>query len=253
MPPFKDITGEQHGNLVVLGLSDHKYIIPKTGKTMLLWRVQCKLCGTIKDMTSSQFRHDVSCGCAFPIKQYRICPICGKSFPVSPSTKPVCCSYACGTEYKHRRGSFKGGGKWSLEKKLKRRADPNVKATMAVLQKTGLDAALALPEGQRGPQNREAKRWILIDPQGNYHMAVNLADWARKNRKYFFPDYVPEDLAARRICCGFGHIASTYRGAPSHRNKPASTYKGWRLAGIPQEKTYADTLTDNYIAVKEKT
>lgn len=84
-------------------------------------------------------------------------------------------------------------------------------------------------------------------------MAVNLADWARKNRKYFFPDYVPEDLAARRICCGFGHIASTYRGAPSHRNKPASTYKGWRLAGIPQEKTYADTLTDNYIAVKEKT
>lgn len=32
MPPFKDITGEQHGNLVVLGLSDHKYIIPKTGK-----------------------------------------------------------------------------------------------------------------------------------------------------------------------------------------------------------------------------
>lgn len=27
MPPFKDITGEEHGNLIVLGLSDHKYVV----------------------------------------------------------------------------------------------------------------------------------------------------------------------------------------------------------------------------------
>ena len=39
MPPFRDITGEEHGNLIVLGLSDHKYVVPATGQTKILWRV----------------------------------------------------------------------------------------------------------------------------------------------------------------------------------------------------------------------
>lgn len=250
MPPLKDITGEEHGNLVVLGPSDHKYVIPATGKTKLLWRVQCKLCGTVKEMTATTFRHDTSCGCARPVKKYRACPICGKQFAVSPSDKKVCCSYACSIEYRRQRGTLTGGGKWTLESKLKRRANPAVKAQMAKISQEGAKAALAIPAGQRGPQNREALLWILIDPQGNYHKAVNLLDWARKNKDPFFGPEVPEDVAAVRISNGFRAIASSMRDVQSRRGKPVTTYYGWRLAELPRkpselDKDYDNTITTN--------
>lgn len=193
MPPFRDITGEEHGNLIVLGLSDHKY--PGTGQTKLLWRVQCKLCGAVKDLTATSFRHNTSCGCAKPAKKFRTCVICGKQFQASPSDKEVCCSRACGVEYKRRRGTL-GGHAWSLNAKLRRKADPDVQTRMGTLAENGHKAAMAIPEGQRGPQNRESLLWILIDPQGGYHKAVGLKDWARKNRMLFFGPSVPEDVAA---------------------------------------------------------
>lgn len=250
MPPLKDITGEEHGNLVVLGLADHKYIVPATGQAKLLWRVQCKLCGTVKEMTATAFWHDTSCGCARPVKQYRTCPICGKQFAASPSDKTVCCSLACGREYKRRRGTMTGGGKWSLSSKQKRRTDPQVKAQMVKIGPAGTKAALSIPEGQRGPQNRGALLWILIDPQGNYHKAVNLLDWARKNKNLFFDPDVPEDVAAVRISNGFRAIAASMRGAQSRKGKPVTSYYGWRVAELPRKPSEADKSHDNVITTK---
>ncbi len=244
MPPFKDITGEEHGNLIVLGLADHKYVVPSTGQTKLLWRVQCKLCGTVKDLTATSFRHDTSCGCAQPVKKFRTCVICGKRFWASPSGKEVCCSISCGVEYRRQRGTL-GGNPWSLNAKLKRRADPKVKAQINAIQPIAAKAAMAIPEGQRGPQNRESLLWILIDPQGGYHKAVNLYDWARKNRLLFFSPSVPEDVAARRIAHGFYAIAATMRGTPSRKGKPAMSYYGWRLAELPRDPSETDKAYDN--------
>lgn len=244
MPPFKDITGEEHGNLIVLGLSDHKYVVPATGQTKLLWRVQCKLCGAVKDLTSTDFRHNVSCGCAQPAKKFRTCVICGKQFQASPSDKEVCCSIACGVEYRRQRGTL-GGAPWSLNAKLKRRADPQIQARMAEFAETGHAVAMSIPEGQRGPQNRESLLWILIDPQGGYHKAVNLTDWARKNRLLFFGPSVPEDVAAMRISKGFYAIASSMRGVPSRRGRPSMSYYKWRLAELPREPSETDKTHDN--------
>lgn len=42
-----------------------------------------------------------------------------------------------------------------------------------------------------------AYSWVLIDPDGNTHKAVNLLDWARKNHLLFFDEDVPEDVAAK--------------------------------------------------------
>lgn len=242
MPPFRDITGEEHGNLIVLGLSDHKY--PGTGQTKLLWRVQCKLCGAVKDLTATSFRHNTSCGCAKPAKKFRTCVICGKQFQASPSDKEVCCSRACGVEYKRRRGTL-GGHAWSLNAKLRRKADPDVQTRMGTLAENGHKAAMAIPEGQRGPQNRESLLWILIDPQGGYHKAVGLKDWARKNRMLFFGPSVPEDVAVQRIAHGFYAIASYMRGTSSSNGRAVTSYYGWRLAELPHEPSETDKSYDN--------
>ena len=36
----KDLTGERHGDLVVLGASENKYASPNTGKRISLWKVK---------------------------------------------------------------------------------------------------------------------------------------------------------------------------------------------------------------------
>ena len=82
---------------------------------------------------------------------------------------------------------------------------------MEKLQPIGVKAAMNIPEGQKGPQNRESLVWILVDPAGVCHKAVNLLDWARKN------------------------------------SRPAMTYKGWTLSGLPTVKKPEDNEHNNKI------
>lgn len=174
----------------------------------------------------------------------RICAICGKAFYISPSeTAQQCCSKKCGAALRLKNGHVNNVA-WSAEAKARRAADPKIQAQMHALQPGGVAAALKLPEGQRGPQNREALVWVLIDPAGGYHKAVNLSDWARKNYRLFFQDDTPGDIAARRISAGFKAIASTMRGSRKS-SRPAMTYKGWRLADLPSPKTAEDNDFDN--------
>ena len=174
----------------------------------------------------------------------KICAICGKPFYASPSeVNQQCCSKKCGAALRLKNGNINNAA-WSDEAKARRSADPEIQAHMQTLQSVGVSAALKLPGGQKGPQNREALVWRLIDPDGNTHKAVNLLDWARQNHLLFFDDDIPEDVAAKRIAAGFRAIATSIRGTRL-KSRPASSYKGWQLAGLPTPKTADDDNFDN--------
>ena len=117
----------------------------------------------------------------------------------------------------------------------KRTENPIWREKARINAKLASDASMLIPESQRGPQNRTAKNWILIDPDGNHIEVVNLLDWAREYYDFFEPDSDDIDLSARRISQGFQAIASYMRGVPS-RKRPVTSYKGWGLYALPTEK-----------------
>lgn len=160
------------------------------------------------------------------------CVICGAVFRSPPSDKKVTCSPPCRS--KRAAESARNGRKWGDAAKKRRASDPRIKLQMDAIQPVGLAAAAALPEGQRGPQNRESKVWELIDPAGNHITVTNLLDWARKNYTLFEPPCDDVDAASLRVASGFRVIATSMRGAKS-RKRPVSSYKGWGLARLPEK------------------
>lgn len=167
------------------------------------------------------------------------CIICGAAFQSPPSAKKVTCSPAC-RSIRAAQSARTVKRTWSQEAKARRSVDPAVIERMEQLQSIGVAAALSLPEGQRGEQNRESKTWELIDPSGNHIVVKNLLDWSRRNYTLFEPDDADPEKAAMRISSGFKAISSSMRGVKS-RQRPASTYKGWSLAALPiKEDTHDD-------------
>ena len=164
----------------------------------------------------------------------RKCVICGAVFQAPPSSKKVTCSPACRSRRAALAAKASSGRTWSTEKKARRANDPDVIAKLASIQQIGSQAALAIPEGQRGPQNRESKVWELIDPDGNHITVTNLLDWARNNYTLFEPPCDDVDAAAKRVSNGIMTIATSMRGARS-RQRPVSSYKGWGLARLPEK------------------
>lgn len=162
------------------------------------------------------------------------CVICGAVFQAPPSSKKVTCSPACRSRRAALAAKASAGRTWSTEKKARRANDPDVIAKLASIQQIGSHAALAIPEGQRGPQNRESKVWELIDPDGNHITVTNLLDWARNNYTLFEPPCDDVDAAAKRVSNGIMTIATSMRGARS-RQRPVSSYKGWGLARLPEK------------------
>ena len=162
----------------------------------------------------------------------KTCVICGSEFEAPPSSKKVTCSPECRS--KRAALSARKGHKWSSDARARRSRDPLVQERMEKLQAVGAAAALELPEGQRGPQHRASKVWILVDPSGSKIEVTNLLDWARDHYYLFEPDGDP-DAAAHRIAAGFGAIVSSMRGCPSRR-RAVYQYKGWSLAGAPAER-----------------
>lgn len=161
------------------------------------------------------------------------CVICGCVFTAAPSSKRITCSAECSAIRKSQ--SHKGKrNTWSPEARAqlarRRKAEgytPNARA--------GLTAAMARPDSQRGPQHREAKIWVLIDPDGQRHEVINLLHWARINADLFD---VPADAAdreriANNIRSGFGQIVQSRLG---HKKHPCYTYKGWTLDDWPRDK-----------------
>ena len=215
-------------------------------KVLRLWRLseassqtrcdaECLRCGSVKSYYASNLisGRTTSCGCKAVGKITKPCVICGKLFDSYRSDNRVTCSDAC-RRRRVAKSSHDKPRKWGEEAKRRRAEDADIKAQMDVLQPRGVQAALAIPEGQRGPQNRESKIWVLVDPSGTQVPCTNLLDWARNNYRLFEPQ-TPEDecdKAARRISSGFRAIANSMRGAPSCK-RSVYHYKGWGLLSLP--------------------
>lgn len=175
-----------------------------------------------------------------PAKNQKKCVICGAMFFAPPSDKTVTCSPACRSARasraaKNARKEHPDSYKWSPERRKEHSSDPKVREKMRAMQKKGTAAAMALPEGQRGPQNRTSKYWILITPDGQLIEVKNLTNWARENYTLFEPECEDPEKAANRIRGGFTAIADYMRGAKS-RKRPVTTYKGWGLYALPTKE-----------------
>lgn len=152
------------------------------------------------------------------------CVICGAEFSTPPSNNKSTCSPACS----HKWRSQKHTGAtitWGAEARVAARS----RAAKTGNLKNGTAAALKLPEGQRGPQNREAMIWHLRDPDGNPVIAVNLLDWARHHTEDFGME--PTEASAINISTGIRNIKRSIEGKIKRNGKPmtVSSYKGWTL------------------------
>lgn len=91
----------------------------------------------------------------------RQCVICGAEFDTPPSSNKRTCSPACSAAWRSQQHKGRHN-KWSASAKRNAAAAAGKTGNLA----HGTKAALALPEGQRGPQNRNAKIWHLRTPDG---------------------------------------------------------------------------------------
>ena len=156
------------------------------------------------------------------------CIICGKEFKSSPSDKVVTCSPECRSE-RAKRAILERGGADILhtpEVRKKIKENPNMKDRMKKLQTIGMTASMELPGSQKGVQNRTGKLWILIDPSGNKHVAINLAQFIRDNSKSFGinPD---DEKSIHNISSGFRVIQKTMLG--KNKGRPVYHCREWGL------------------------
>lgn len=215
-------------------------------KVLRIWRLpeassktqcdaECLRCGSVKSYYASNLiaGKTTSCGCKAVGKITKTCVICGKPFDSYRSDNRVTCSDAC-RRLRAAKSSHDKPRKWGEDAKRRRAENPDIKARMDELQPRALQAALAKPEGQRGPQNRGSKIWVLVDPSGNRVPCTNLLDWARNNYRLFEPQTPEEerDDAANRIARGFQKIAACMRNNPSCKGS-VYHYKDWGLLSLP--------------------
>ena len=106
----------------------------------------------------------------------RKCVICGAEFDTPPSNNKRTCSPACSAAWRSQQHKGRHN-KWRAAAKRNAAAAAERTSNLA----HGTEAALALPEGQRGPQNRNAKIWHLRTPDGEPVVVTNLTDWARQH------------------------------------------------------------------------
>lgn len=156
------------------------------------------------------------------------CVICGKEFKSSPSDKVVTCSPECRSERARRAVIARGGANLfrtpEIKKKIK--TSQKKKAHARKIQPIAVKASMALPGSQKGVQNRTSKLWILIDPSGNKHVAINMHQFIRDNAKSFGID--PDDKrAVHNIYSGFQVISRTLLGKNSGR--PVYHCREWGL------------------------
>ena len=168
-------------------------------------------------------------------KNKKLCKICGKEFYAPPSSKKVTCSSKCSATLKSMQHTGKKNP-WSAAARARYAKSAAHQAQAHSQIKEATKAAAAMPEGQRGSQNRECKIWILKAPDGTLHRAVGLLPWARKNYALFEPTAQDPEAAAARIKAGFGAIASSiFYGAKSRSGHSVTKYKGWELLYIGEK------------------
>ena len=112
-------------------------------------------------MQASHFYRCVTCGCVRR-RKYHNCVICGKPFTLHPSDTKQCCSSKCASQVRKKHGLCTPKGTPMPPALIEaQKKSQLVKAARERFAKEATKAAHALPEGQPGPQNRTAKKWIL--------------------------------------------------------------------------------------------
>lgn len=167
----------------------------------------------------------------------RHCVVCGAEFGTPPSNNKRTCSPDCSAVWRSRQHKGRHNT-WSAAAKQNAAAAAKKTGNLA----HGTAAAMALPGGQRGPQNRSAKIWHLRSPGGEPVVAVNLLDWAREHAADCF-DVEPTDENAERIAAGFRQLKRSMEGKLRRKNGApytVSTYKGWTLAAVENKKESTD-------------
>lgn len=167
----------------------------------------------------------------------RRCVICGAEFDTPPSNNKRTCSPDCSAAWRSQQHKGRHN-KWSTAAKQSAAAAAKKTGNLA----HGTAAAMALPGGQRGPQNRNAKIWHLRSPEGEPVVAVNLLDWAREHAVDDF-GVEPTDENAARIAAGFRQLKRSMAGKLRRKNGApytVSTYKGWTLAAVEEKNESAD-------------
>lgn len=170
----------------------------------------------------------------------RQCVICGKPFDCYPSANNVTCSRDCRRE-RQRRQLLKSPVVWSDEARRRQSArgqTPNLQQGTAAAQKS--------PLAGRYETHKDAKVWMLIDPDGNQIAVRNLLNWARDHTAEFGKP--PGDRSAAQIAGGFRAIALTMAGkrGPGCKQRGATTYLGWTLKGPPQAPEYREIDKEVY-------
>lgn len=154
------------------------------------------------------------------------CVICGKEFKCSPSDKIVTCSPECRSE-RARRALIARGNIFSTPEILKKiKENPKKKAHAREIQDLGKKAAMELPGGQKGIQNRTSKLWILIDPSGNKHAAINLVQFIRDNAEAFGITS-DDERSIHNIQSGFRAVLRTVAGR--NKGRPVYHCREWGL------------------------
>lgn len=163
----------------------------------------------------------------------RRCVICGAEFDTPPSNNRSTCSPECSSIW---RGQRHLGLRFRKSEAARGKARAAAAKTGNLTH--GTAAALKLPEGQRGPQNRNALIWHLIDPEGNPVTVVNLQDWARQHAKDYF-GMEPTDAAAANIASGIRQIKRSMEGKIRRNGKvcTVSSYKGWGLRAWEEKQS----------------
>lgn len=161
------------------------------------------------------------------------CVVCGAPFDAPPSSKKITCSKECSSERK-KQSHIDVHNTWSADARARRSKQFSGMGYTEIARR-GLEAAMARPDSQRGPGHREAKRWILIAPDGERYEVVNLKDWARHHAHWFddVTDEADRERIADNIRSGFAGIVQSMLG---HKKHPCFTYKGWRLGDWPRAK-----------------
>lgn len=154
------------------------------------------------------------------------CIICGADFKCPPSAKKVTCSPVCRSERARRVASHKRPE--AVRQKISQSAKGR---DMSAIQGKGTTAAQKSPKGGRFETNSSAKEYILISPDGDKIIVVNLRNWARANSHLFDVDTEPTDENVDRICHGFYKILSN-----TIQNKPGQSYKGWTIEAPDRRK-----------------
>lgn len=85
---------------------------------------------------------------------------------------------------------------------------------------------MELPGGQKGIQNRTSKLWILIDPSGNKHAAINLVQFIRDNAEAFGITS-DDERSIHNIQSGFRAVLRTVAGR--NKGRPVYHCREWGL------------------------